>query len=238
MRDKACQKMSLEKIMPKSKRLRNGVGAKISVYKKFLQPRALVAAKYPNAGKTDVLHGLLVICQEEKMVSKTMQSCIVMRHNNFDDGQLLHAVTRYCKVEEEGPLASLFNDILHDAPERGIDVAFTGEENVPTEIPAYSGDDDASKFRALGFYVGDDNKPAEENIPVPAPQLYLSAHTMNGIHCPFVVVDLLVLLLCSRCWSGADDVQRCRILLYFLPVTDSKSVVLPATNAKLNDPLT
>ena len=160
---------SFYSIVPKNKRLRHGVGAKISVYKMFLHLRALVAAKYPNAGKTDVLHGLLAIRQEKKMVLKKMQSCIVMRHDDFDEGQLLHAVTWYCKVEEEGPLASLFNDILQDAPEGGIDVAFTGEENVPTEITANSGDDEASKFRALGFCVDNDNEPAEENIPAPAP---------------------------------------------------------------------
>ena len=56
--------------MPKSKRLRHGVGAKILVYKKFLHPRAVVAQKYPNAGKTDMLRGLLAIRQEEKTVSK------------------------------------------------------------------------------------------------------------------------------------------------------------------------
>jgi len=47
--------------MPKIKRLRNGIGAKISVYKKFLHPRALAAANYPNAARTDVLHGLVAV---------------------------------------------------------------------------------------------------------------------------------------------------------------------------------
>jgi hypothetical protein len=55
--------------MPKNKQLRHGVGAKISVYKKFLRPRAAVSNKYPNATKNDVLYNLLVISQEEKLVS-------------------------------------------------------------------------------------------------------------------------------------------------------------------------
>ena len=71
--------MLLQKIMPKSKRLCHGVIAKIFlVYKKFLHPRAVVTQKYPNAAKTDMLHGLLAIQQEEKTVSKKEQSCIVM----------------------------------------------------------------------------------------------------------------------------------------------------------------
>ena len=32
-------------------------------------------------------------------------------------------------------------------------MAFTVEENAPVEVPANSGDDDASKFRALGLGV-------------------------------------------------------------------------------------
>ena len=105
--------------MPKIKRLRHGIGAKISVYKKFLHPRALVAAKYPNAGKADVLHGLVAVQQEEKTVSRKKQSCIVMRHDDFDDGHLLHAVTRYCKVVEEGAVEHLFIDTLGDSVEGG-----------------------------------------------------------------------------------------------------------------------
>ena len=84
--------------MPKNKRLCHGVGAKIAVYKKFLHPRAAVSKKYPNATKNDVLDNLLVISQEEKLVSKRRQVCLTMRHDDFDDGQILHAVARFCKV--------------------------------------------------------------------------------------------------------------------------------------------
>ena len=89
--------------MQKNKRLRHGVGAKISVYKKFLHPRKAVSTKYPNSTKNAVLEDLLVIGQEEKLVSKRRQVCLMMRHDDFDDGQILHAVARFCKVTEEGP---------------------------------------------------------------------------------------------------------------------------------------
>ena len=63
----------------------------------FTVEHLLVAAEYPNAGKPDVRHGLLAGVQlEEKTVSKKRQSCIVMRHDDFDDGRLLHVVIRYC----------------------------------------------------------------------------------------------------------------------------------------------
>ena len=55
--------------MPKTKWLPHGVGAKISVYKKFLHPGAVVSAKYPNASKNaDVFDNLIAVGQEEKQV--------------------------------------------------------------------------------------------------------------------------------------------------------------------------
>ena len=152
--------------MPKSKRLRHGVGAKISVYKKFLHPRAVVSAKYPNASKNDVLDNLLVVGQEEKVVCKRRQVCIVMRHDDFDDGQILHAVTRFCKVQQEGPLESLFETPLPEDMEGGGHVAGLPDEEEGREVPSIL-NEDISNFRAQGFAVDDDNEPAPENIPSP-----------------------------------------------------------------------
>ena len=56
---------------------------------------------------------------EKSAVSRKRQSCIVMRHNDFDDGHLLHAVTRYCKVVEEGAVKHLLNDTLGDSLDGG-----------------------------------------------------------------------------------------------------------------------
>ena len=78
--------------MPKNKRLCHGVGAKVSVYKKFCHPRKAVSTKYPNYTKNEVLYNLLVIAQEEKRFSKRQHVCLTMRHDDFDDGQTLHAV--------------------------------------------------------------------------------------------------------------------------------------------------
>jgi hypothetical protein len=134
-------------IMTKIKRLRHGVGAKISVLKKFLHPRPLVAAKYPNAGKMDTLHDLLALGQEEKTVSKKPKLCIIKRHDDFDDGQLLHAVARYCEVVQEGAPEHIFNDTLQDSHAAGGAVAVEGQANKAAEIPTnLNGGEDASSF--------------------------------------------------------------------------------------------
>ena len=44
--------------------------------------------------KNEVLDNL-VIAQEEKLVSERQQVCLTMRHDDFDNGQILHAVAQY-----------------------------------------------------------------------------------------------------------------------------------------------
>jgi hypothetical protein len=44
--------------MPKNKWLHHGVGAKISIYMMFLQPKAMHFAKYSNASKINALGDL------------------------------------------------------------------------------------------------------------------------------------------------------------------------------------
>ena len=105
--------------MAKSERLRNGIGAKVSVYKKFLHPKKDICAKYPNANKGEVLNELLVVGQEGKTVNKRQQMCVIMRHVDFDDGQLLYTVSRYCKVEHEGATEHFSIDTIQDDPEGG-----------------------------------------------------------------------------------------------------------------------
>jgi hypothetical protein len=105
--------------MAKRKRRRNGIRAVVTVYKNFLLPRKEVCAKYPNANKGDVSNELLAAGQEGKTVNKCRQTCVIMQLVNFDDGQLLHTVTRYCKVEQEGATEHLLNNTIQDDPESG-----------------------------------------------------------------------------------------------------------------------
>jgi hypothetical protein len=73
-----------------------------------LHPRKEVCAKYPNANKGDVLNEQLVVRTDEKTVNKRQQLCVIMRHVDFDNGLLLHAVACYCKVQHEGPAEHFF----------------------------------------------------------------------------------------------------------------------------------
>jgi hypothetical protein len=68
-----------------------------------------ISKRYPNATENYVLDNLLVIGQENKLISKRRQVWSTMQHNDFDDGELLHAVARFCKVTGEGPVESLFD---------------------------------------------------------------------------------------------------------------------------------
>jgi hypothetical protein len=127
----------------------------VTVYKNFLHPRKEVCAKYPYANKGCVLNEPIVVGQDEKNVNKRRQMCVVMHHVNFDDGHLLHSVSRYCKVTQEGDTEHFFNDTIQDDPEGGGDVAAVVREEELVEVPEIL-NGDASNFRAQGFGVDDD----------------------------------------------------------------------------------
>jgi hypothetical protein len=87
-----------------------------------------------------------------------------MRHHNFDDGQILHAVAQFCKFTEEGPVESLFDIMQTSDVENNENVAVGGDENIEREIQSVL-NEDISSFQAQGFAVDNDHEPAPENIP-------------------------------------------------------------------------
>ena len=90
-----------------------------------------------------------------------------MRQEDFDDGTLLHAVARYCKVQQEGSLEHYFIDASQDNVENGSPAIAEQGNEIGVPIPTILNDKDVSNFRAMGFCVDDDNEPAPENIPTP-----------------------------------------------------------------------
>jgi hypothetical protein len=153
-----------------------------------------------------------------------------MRHDDFDDGQILHAVTRFCKVTEEGPVESLFDTIPTNDVEKDENVAVGGVENEEREIPSML-NEDVSNFRAQGFSVDDDNEPAPENIPT-------AADTANdGMYRAWGSEPLD-----ARRVVGIKDVQPTLVsadasmhtvlgfFLHFLPLEYFKTMILQATN--------
>jgi hypothetical protein len=68
--------MLLKNYHAERERLRHGVRSKDSISKKFLHPRKIISTRCPNAMNNDVLDNLLVVGQEEKVVSKRRQVCL------------------------------------------------------------------------------------------------------------------------------------------------------------------
>jgi hypothetical protein len=117
-------------------------------------------------------------------------------------------------------------------------VAVEKQANEGIEIPSILHDEDASKFRALGFCVDDDNDPAPENVPSP---------TENSDGCAYKEWNSVP--YCDRRLCGASHVQPTLIradqtlhtvlgfFIHFLPLAYFKTTVIPATNVFLSDPL-
>jgi hypothetical protein len=65
-----------------------------------------------------------------------------MLHNdNFDDGQILHAVTRFCMVQQEGPVESLFERPSQQDVDSGANVTGEAEGIEGREIPSILNED-------------------------------------------------------------------------------------------------
>ena len=138
-----------------------------------------ISKRCPNATKNDVLDNLLVIGQKDKLISKRWQVWWTMQHNNFDNGELLHAVARFCKVTGEGPVESLFDVTPINDVENMQNVTVEGDENLENEIPSGL-NKDVSNFRAQGFSVNNDNEPAPENIPTAVGSVDDEMYTLWG----------------------------------------------------------
>ena len=150
--------------MARKKKKQNGIGAVCQALMKFMHPRPIICAKYPNATATDRLEGLLVIRKELKKVNRVDRMCIIFRHGDFENKEL-HCVERYCNVTTEGAAADYFDEVT--------EVTVVNEEeknnaNEAQELPPLSKSDLAeniAKLRMEGYDVDDDNDPAPENIP-------------------------------------------------------------------------
>jgi hypothetical protein len=136
-------------------KLRHGIGANCSVLIKRLHPAKLVADKFPNLAHGRRLSDLICLREEEKMVTRKLQTCFVYRHQDFE-GKELHAVRRWSQVESEGSDTQIFG--LTNNP---VDAEVTDTEEEPEirlEIPTFvrnAGNraEDIAEVRALGLWL-------------------------------------------------------------------------------------
>ena len=108
--------------MPRAKK-RLRVGAQCNTALKYLHPRRLIQETFPNATAQERLSDLLAIGKEVKKVNRRDQDCITFRHEKFEN-EIVHAVVRWVKVDEEGPDSQFFDEDgtpeeeeVHNGPE-------------------------------------------------------------------------------------------------------------------------
>ena len=132
-------------------KLRNGVGAVARVKKKYLHPAKDISDRFVNQDHNEELDGLLVLRKEQKRVKRREQSCVVFRHEDFDNE--IYCVDRWCKVVTEGPEESLFDGrvdeeapvvpVVHDEPGVSVPVRTLGAEIR----------EDVARFRSEGYMM-------------------------------------------------------------------------------------
>jgi len=166
--------------MPRKQSKRLGVGAECSVLVKFIHPSRLVSQTIINPKNNQRLERLLAIREEKKKVHGKEMSCIIFRHDDFENIEL-YCIRRWVKVDKEGPETQFFED----PQEAGVNVvdcfgvtsstsrtdgSNVGENINKVELPVnfesfQNNTEDIMMMRNMGFDVDDDNDPIPENVP-------------------------------------------------------------------------
>ena len=86
-------------------KLNMGKGAEVSALCRVLHPSEYIRDKYPNLEKGQRLSGMVVLRREEKKIRRKDVIAIVMKHDDFKDGEEnkeLYCLERWLKIEKEG----------------------------------------------------------------------------------------------------------------------------------------
>ena len=129
---------------------RLGKDAKVSVMTKYLYPSRTINEVLQNYESNHRLNNCIVVRMEEKKVNRRNQLVMVLKHKDFktNDGEPeeIYAVTRWCKVEEEGPSDLFFDTDNLD----GRSGSFVSESGEALEVPAI-----VEQINTRGFNEGD-----------------------------------------------------------------------------------
>ena len=149
-----------------------GKDAVVSVLAKYLHPSKYIRDKWPNNWAHQRVAGLVVVRQEEKVVSRRKQLAIVVHSEQFKEGDEfieLHAVPHWVRIDEEGPSEYFFGSETTDQPGQ------TNQQGNPTtniqdavdQVSRRGGltENNIQDLIANGVTVDDDNLPLEENLP-------------------------------------------------------------------------
>ena len=155
--------------MPRSRALRNGVGARCSVLVRYLHPSNKVAERFPNAIASDRINDLTVLRREEKSRNGRTYQGIVFATPSIPNEEVWCA-QRYCRVLDQGPPDDFFDDARPSPPSPEVAAAASAQDGVPIDDSIFHAGNTAEDIAVVenqGFDVDDDNRPAEENVPVP-----------------------------------------------------------------------
>ena len=80
---------------------RGGVGASCAVLFIYLHTYKFIHERYKNKENHDALIGIIIIRREFRIVTRRVQICIFMNHDDFEFSDLI-CVQRRVKVDTEG----------------------------------------------------------------------------------------------------------------------------------------
>lgn len=219
--------------------MRIGKDALISVLARFVHPSKHIRDKYPNTWKDERLQNCRVTAQGKKVVNRKEQLCFLFENDDFP-GIELYATQRYCKLEVAGPSDLLFDNASFTAVVEGQEVV-----QPPSRISELDrlelSEIELAELRADGLQVDHDTLPAPENTPT-APSnnsdvqygawgsVPLCPRVSQG--CPNVRAKM------KNCANVCNMMSPLALFNVLFPMSYVKTVLLPATNEILDNPMT
>ncbi len=150
--------------MAPSARLCLGKGARCSCLVKFIRPSKDIAAALVNPEPGRRIDDLIALSRDVTTHGGKRFVSIFFRSSTIPG--LLHAAEQWVKVEEQGLLDQLWEDVAPaEAPAATVAINKDGKEIADFVFNAPNWAEDIALVWDMGFMVDDDNEPAPENVP-------------------------------------------------------------------------
>ena len=236
-------------------RLSFGVGGVVSCMSRFNHPSKPIREKYPNRPKAHKLEDLILIAESEISIRRGggLAKVYNFSHLDFPD-VIFYAAKWYVHMTLEGPAEDFFVVVEATVPQVRRQVNQTeidsriGGVDTTIDLPNLNSGrtsnltaGDMADLRRQGIATDDDNDPAPENIPGPAPAPPNDQLTWksDGIICPRRANNLQNSGACFKHFTRDEVMKMTKLELFLVlfPVEYLSTVLIPETNKELDQPM-
>ena len=223
----------------------HGAGAIVSVLIKFVHPLELIRNKFPNPSNQQRLENCQTLHQEVKQINRKEQLSLVVTHEDFksncNENLELHAVKKHFKVEQEGDPDLFFDTVADNSNEEAEEPSLPAVIDDEVMGRNHGGANELAAALNGVVDIDDDNEPTPENIPGAVDDRTFSLESEWGhsgiCYCHQQNIPNSKVKKMNSVKVSRSDVYL-QLFECFFPKSFIKTVMLPAMNQQINDPVT